>query len=237
MSIESLEPRQLLSASVDNGQLNITGDDGNNLIFVHQSKKGEITVIEATVSPTTIGTGVAWQRPDSISVPTSTVFKLADVTSILVNAGGGNDVVDVGGSGRHPLGIPSKLNGGGGNDILIGGFAKDEINGEDGNDFLSGRGGNDTLNGDAGNDREYGDRGNDVLNGGDGRDRLWGGSGADHLNGDAGNDFLGGLDHAATDILDGGTNDTPTTNKPGDVALIDPGDSVTNVEKTDTASA
>jgi len=64
------------------------------------------------------------------------------------------------------------------------------------------------------------------------------------LNGDAGNDYLLAADRASTDVIDGGANDpvTATTGtkrhrvrgNPGDVAVVDTGDTVSNVEKTQT---
>lgn len=217
MLFESLENRSLLSASLNSttGLLTITGTDNNDLIAVFHLNKTQIAVAEVTVTPS----ATPHHRPTVSHHLTK--FNAADVKSIEVNAGKGNDVVDTGGSPKHRLKIAATINGGDGNDRLSGGDANDVINGNAGNDRLDGRGGN------------------DQLNGGDGNDRINGGKGADVVNGDAGNDHIDARDRAATDIIDGGSNDPVTTKNPGDVAMIDKGDTILNstVEKIITAPA
>ena len=223
MWIEGLEQRALLSASVAAGVLTVTGTAGNDNIQIRNGKDettgaAQIVVIES-VRPTTKG-----QTPVA---PTVSRFAAAEVTSIVINAGDGNDRVWLRGNRRSPFTVKATINGGAGDDRLAGGA------------------GNDTINGDAGNDRLDGGDGDDQLNGGDGNDRINGGRGADLLNGGAGNDLLFAVDRASTDVIDGGTNDpvTATTGtgrnrvrgNPGDVAVIDTGDTVSNVEKTLTA--
>ena len=111
------------------------------------------------------------------------------------------------------------------------------MDGGDGNDYLAGGNGNDTFTGGAGKDMLIGRGGDDHLDGGDGNDRLNGGKGADVMNGGAGNDFIDARDRDSKDVIDGGTNNTPTAQHPGDVAVIDKGDTVSNVEKVLTAMA
>ena len=217
MLFESLENRSLLSASLDSatGVLTITGTDNNDHIVVFHNNKTQIAVREDTLVPAT--------TPGGKPTHTHSVMKFnaADVKSIEVNAGKGNDIVDTGGSAHHRLKITSTINGGDGNDRLFGGDANDVINGNAGNDRMDGRGGA------------------DQLNGGDGNDRINGGRGADVINGDAGNDRIDARDHAATDIIDGGSNDPVTRKNPGDVAVIDKGDTILNstIEKIITAHA
>jgi Ca2+-binding RTX toxin-like protein len=217
MLFESLENRSLLSASLDSatGVLTVTGTDNNDHIIVYHNSKTQIAVAELTVIPSAMPGG----KPTVSHHVTK--FNAADVKSIEVDAGKGNDFVDVGGSLHHPLALPATVNGG------------------DGNDYLAGGNGNDVINGNAGNDRINGRKGDDHLNGGDGNDRISGGRGADVINGDAGNDRIDARDGSATDIIDGGSNDPVTMKNPGDVAIIDKGDTILNstVEKVITLPA
>ena len=105
----------------------------------------------------------------------------AGVTKIIVNAGDGNDLVNL-----SRMFINATENGGSGNDTLIGSGADDVLNGEAGDDSLDGGGGNDNLLG------------------GDGDDTLTGGDGVDVLQGEAGNDTLDAIDGIADSLLDGG---------------------------------
>ncbi|HPM81293.1 MAG TPA: CHRD domain-containing protein [Candidatus Anammoximicrobium sp.] len=102
----------------------------------------------------------------------------------LVDAGAGNDMVDV--SGMQD----ATIFGGIGDDVIVGSPLADLIYGGSGNDTISGRGGDDTIYGDEGNDTIYGDTGNDNLFGGDGSDRfIWNnGDGSDVVEGDEGVD-------------------------------------------------
>jgi Ca2+-binding RTX toxin-like protein len=83
-------------------------------------------------------------------------FLLASaVTAIVVNAGDGNDTIDL--TNLLPSGFPNlndiTLNGGGGDDTIYGSPLGDVINGGTGDDTLLGNAGNDVLDGGAGNDR------------------------------------------------------------------------------------
>ena len=209
MLFESLETRSLLSASLDatTGVLTITGTNHNDHVVVFQKNKTTLGVHEETLLPA-VQKG---QKPTHVQH--STTFKLADVKSIVVNVGKGNDAVNTGGSLLHTLKIASTIDGG------------------DGNDYLAGGNGNDVITGDAGNDSLFGRGGNDKLSGGDGNDHLVGGRGADILNGDAGNDIIDARDRAATDVVDGGANDAVSRTNVGDRAIVDKGDTVSNIER------
>ena len=144
--IEALEGRQLLSATLTDGVLTVTGTDGNDAIGISLSKDGAtITVSEAVV--------VEGEKP----TPTKTTFDAASVTSIVVDAGAGDDRVGAcrGRRGSSALTVPMTINGG------------------DGNDRLEGAGGDDVVNGDAGDDHIGGGAGADSLNGGDGDDVIF----------------------------------------------------------------
>jgi hypothetical protein len=95
-------------------------------------------------------------------------FSASAVTSIAVDAGGGNDVVSL----LPMIKVASTLLGGDGDDLLIGGSGRDTLEGGNGHDIL------------------FGMLGNDVLDGGDGDDTLWGGPGSDTLLGGTGKNRL-----------------------------------------------
>jgi Ca2+-binding RTX toxin-like protein len=103
------------------------------------------------------------------------------VTKIVVNAGDGNDSVDL-----SRLYLNATANGGYGDDTLIGTAGDDVLNGEAGNDLLDGG------------------PGNDNLLGGDGNDTLTGGAGVDVFHGEAGSDTLNALDGISDSVLDTG---------------------------------
>jgi Ca2+-binding RTX toxin-like protein len=238
--MENLEDRRLLSATLAGGVLTITGTADNDRVAV-TTVMDKVYVVESTVTP-----GENGARPTITTNRSS--FNKADVHSIeasllagddrmlvsdggffsrsrnpidtTVNGGDGNDYIVTGGGN-------DTLNGGDGNDFLIADGGNDTVNGGAGNDFLGGGSGNDTLNGDAGNDNLSGGSGDDTVNGDDGRDRLDGGRGADKLNGGGGNDLIFAIDFSDKDTIDGGANDADTR---GDVAFIDRGDTVSNVE-------
>jgi Ca2+-binding RTX toxin-like protein len=99
-------------------------------------------------------------------------FDGATFSSIDVEAGGGDDIVD-GSNG-------------------LAGFGPLTINGGDGNDTLNGGDGDDTINGGNGNDTIDGNRGNDVMLGGGGNDTfVWDpGDGSDTVEGQGGKDVM-----------------------------------------------
>ena len=241
--VESLEERSLLSATLANGLLSITGTANADRVLV-TTIFNKVYVVESTVTP-----GENGARPTVTTTRTS--FDRAAVQSIEANLGAGDDRIIVSdsrffarGTDRAPLkatlngeggndylvsaGGDDTLNGGDGNDVLLAGGGNDTANGGAGRDFINGDGGNDTLNGDSGNDLLTGGGGDDTVNGDDGDDRLDGGRGADKLNGGNGDDLIFAVDFA-DDTVDGGANGTL-----GDSAIVDKGDTVTNVERTRT---
>jgi Ca2+-binding RTX toxin-like protein len=155
----------------------------------------------------------------------------SDVTSILIDAGRGNDRIEIaaevitpiliyGGLGDDLLiagGGPATIYGGRGNDTIYGSSADDVIYGEDGDDIIYGLdgddtiyggNGNDTIYGGKGDDRIFGEAGNDILYGNQGNDLIVGGLGDDILHGDLGDDELWGDNLDGTgdgnDVLYGG---------------------------------
>ncbi len=91
---------------------------------------------------------------NSLSSTNQGIDSIARISSIeVINAGGGNDIVDLTGN----------------NFVLTEGV---EINGEAGDDILWGSDGDDTINGGDGNDTIFGGDGDDTLTGGDGDDTF-----------------------------------------------------------------
>jgi hypothetical protein len=132
--VEPLESRQLLS-----GTLVVNGTSGSDVIRITQSG--------STVSVTKNG---------------STTSR-SGVSSVLVNAGGGNDRVFADPGVRVPL----VLKGDSGNDSLVGGSGGDRLYGGTGSDTLSGGAGDDVL-------VSLGDgTSKDRLTGGSGHDNFW----------------------------------------------------------------
>jgi uncharacterized secreted protein with C-terminal beta-propeller domain len=172
-ALETLEPRQLLSAAVATiphfpRTWTINGDRDpahlNDTILVaynDQTRNFDLTINGTLVE----------SRP------------AARLRRIVINGGKGDDTITVESHGQT---LPVTLNGGDGNDTLTGG---------DGNDLLSGGDGDDTLDGAAGNDAVAGGKGNDSVCGGAGKDRLNGNAGNNVLYGIAGKDKLTKTSH------------------------------------------
>lgn len=198
------------TAEIVNGDLVVTGTDGNDRITIRPDRK----------------------NPGQVKVRINRVLvgSFAPTGIIRVDAGLGNDEVYV---SKH-LTIDSILDGGDGNDFLRGGGGNDLLRGGEGNDELRATVGNDVLEGGAGNDLLRAGQGDDLLDGGDGDDELRGYRGNDILIGGAGNDLLragegndqlfGGdgddelRGHRGNDLLDGGAgNDLIRGGKDGDV--------------------
>src|SRR5882672_10766220 len=151
--IENLESRCLLSASVANGVLTITGTD----------KADHISVVQR-------GAAIIVHQGNSI-----TRFAKKDhISSIVINALGGNDQIKV----TSKLG--ASVDGGDGKDLIIGGAGNDILMGGNGNDRILGQAGNDSINGGAGRDALFGGAGEDTIDAFDGEtDQITGGAGND----------------------------------------------------------
>ena len=147
----------------------------------------------------------------------------SDVTTIVVNGGGGSNIIDL--SAVKPSEFTSlssvTLKGEDSGDDIRGSGIGDLINGGRGFDTLNGKSGDDTVNGDAGNDRLLGGAGKDQLNAGDGEDTVRGQGARDTIKGDAGNDSLFGVE--AGDTMYGGAGHD--TIKAGDADDLIHGDS------------
>ncbi len=151
-------------AQISNGRLLINGSGSDDTITV-DAAGDQITV--------------------AINGQTST-FAAADVTSIVIQAGDGNDLL------TNNTNLPSTIIGGEGDDTITGGGSGDSLLGQGGNDVISGRDGNDTVLGESGRDSLSGNAGADSIFGGLGSDRVAGNGGRDHLYGGGGNDRMYG---------------------------------------------
>ena len=124
------------------------------------------------------------------------------VSSIVVNAGAGNDSVWVADNINHPM----VEHGGSGNDLLFGGNLNDQIDGGGDTDTIYGMGGDDQLDGGVAGNYYWDNTGNDVLYGGDGNDTVTASDyGNNTLDGGNGNDVLYGM--GGNDVLRGGWGD------------------------------
>lgn len=204
---QPLEARQLLSAVLTDGVLTVTGTAKNDVISVSLSRDLSTITVKET----------AGNRFRKGSTTTNT-FTAADVTSIIVNAGAGNDAVSLGGGTRtSPFAVAATLNG------------------EAGNDKLSGAAGNDSLSGGDGDDDLFGGKGTDLLAGGIGDDKLVGGADIDTLNGDDGDDLLVSAGDSVIDIVDGGADSSATGEDDQDSALADDDESILGALVVDPA--
>ncbi|HAA51555.1 MAG TPA: hypothetical protein DCE43_17685, partial [Planctomycetaceae bacterium] len=189
----------LIDGEVDHGLGTVLASNVTNLLV--EGSDGPDTIDLSGVSGTTydhvVGVLVQAGGGDDVVVGSS----LSD----RVWAGAGNDVIDTGAgddwiNGQSGADI---VNGGEGRDSFLGGGGHDEFTGGSDDDFAQGNSGNDVLHGGSGDDRLNGSGGDDVLAGEDGDDRMLAGAGRDSMAGGAGNDFLSG--QGGADRLDGGS--------------------------------
>lgn len=185
--IETLEDRRMLSVSLLNGALKVTGGAGDDAI-----------TLSADTKRITVGINGVNKRFTKTQVKTISIVSGDGADTITINsgikqqitikAGNDNDTV-TGGSGREII------FGQGGDDSLLGNAGSDQIQGGDGNDIIDGGTSGDYLYGDAGDDNVSGGSGNDVL-AGDLEDTLVSkgeppmAQGNDSLDGGDGNDWL-----------------------------------------------
>lgn len=197
---QPLEARQLLAAALADGVLTVTGTAKNDRVSIVLSRDGDtITVSETSGNRFRKGT------------TTRTEFAAADVTSIVVNAGAGNDSVTLAGGTRStPFAVAATINGDAGNDNLSGAAGSDSINGGDGDDNL------------------YGNKGTDLLNGDAGDDLIVGGADIDTLNGNDGDDLLKSAGDSVIDIVDGGADSAAAGEDDQDSVLSDDDESPLN---------
>lgn len=215
---EDLESRTLLSATVADGVLSITGTEEADRISVRADgddllvsiNGDESTFVSADVTSIDVTAGAGNDRVVLRGVEQSATID-GGAGNDRLSGGKGNDVI-LGGDGNDRLlgrRGDDQLDGGAGRDALNGGGGADILIGADGNDRLTGGRGDDNIDGGAGDDRINGQQGNDALKGGDGNDRIRGGRGDDVVEGEAGNDRLNG--QSGADVVNGGDGDDTLT--------------------------
>jgi Ca2+-binding RTX toxin-like protein len=209
------------------------GGDGNDTAVVNGGNGAETFTITAN------GTRVRFDR----NTPAPFNIDIGTTENLVVNAGGGDDVITAG-NGLASL-INLTLDGGDGNDTITGGDGNDLLIGGAGNDVVIGGRGTDTAqlgtgddtfiwNPGDGNDTVDGGDGNDIVDGGNGNDSVLGGNGNDSVLGSNGDDRLDGA--VGNDILDGGNGNDTLTAAGGDDSLLggDGNDSVLGGSGNDT---
>ena len=142
--IEHLEPRSLLSASLDaSGMLTVVGRAGPDKITVHLAENDPAHLV------------VKVNRK-------SFVFNTADVQGMHIAGRRGADrlVID---ESFGQIFIPATITGGAGKDVLAGGSGDDQLYGQGGTDKLYGNGGWDWVVGGAMADYVDGGSGGDIL--------------------------------------------------------------------------
>ncbi len=142
------------TSKIDGGTLTLTGNSASDKLLL------------ADVSPTQL---VADVGEDGT---TDFTFDRTQFSAVVVNAGGGDDEVQLLNSAT--VDKPFTLNGGSGADRLIGNNGDNVLNGEGGNDFVDGNIGADTIDLGPGNDVNQWDPGDgsDVVEGQGGNDVL-----------------------------------------------------------------
>ncbi|WP_302117591.1 calcium-binding protein [Allorhodopirellula heiligendammensis] len=162
----------VLTASQENGILEIRATEGRDLLNISQSDRMVSVKIGAQ----------------------EFLFSPVDdraFSEIRILGLGGDDYIKATGTFDSLL----RLEGGQGNDILNGSGSGDILDGGDGDDLLLGHGGDDELHGGSGDDRLQGGEGDDSLIGGQGIDRLSGDDGNDELFADDGSvDWISALE-------------------------------------------
>jgi Ca2+-binding RTX toxin-like protein len=202
----------ITTATFTGGVLTITADAASDIIEIGLVGTTQVKVFE----------GATQTEKAVVGGPVT----VAALTSIVINAGDGNDTVIV----SSKLKEPATINGGTGSDNLTGGGGHDTINtgtdavgdtadGRNGNDTITGGAGADLLRGGAGNDSIVGGAGINALEGGAGNDTLQGGADIDNISGNAGNDSIvggDGADHLRGDDNFGAAGKDTVVAGPGD---------------------
>ena len=209
--VDPLEPRRLMDAALFGNILVVLGSSASDDIRVYRAPgPTDAPVYQVEIGPR-YGDGPTrmWQ------------FPAGKVASVVVRAGGGDDIVDLGAMtfplprmlGYGPTDVPARVDAGLGDDavyggttrdFLLGSFGKDRAEGGRGDDWIDGGWNDDVLRGGEGNDLIFGSYGNDAVGGDEGNDRLFGGPG---------DDFLGSLGFGprptepGDDLLVGGTGE------------------------------
>jgi Ca2+-binding RTX toxin-like protein len=202
-------------ASVSDGVLTLTGTDDADTITVHQEL--EPAGGDPIANPDVIARFHYSIRRGEQVIASGSVESAGKIRLIRIQAGDGNDVVDVAAKtfalpavvGVTAVTVPVTVDGSSGNDRIYGGAGDDRLSGSYGDDEVDGGGGDDALGavylgghsvnqsngfyrGEQGNDRLTGGEGDDVFSAGEGDDVVTGGAGDDKLWGGEGADEIRG---------------------------------------------
>jgi Ca2+-binding RTX toxin-like protein len=145
-ALESLESRRLLSVTLEEGVLTVTGTEAADQLGLGRN--------DTSIVVNDNGTSSTWNP--------------AEVTSIVVNGLGGDDTIAV----RAPLNKPTTLDGGADNDRIHGGAGRERLLGGAGDDLLAGGAGDDQIEGGEDDDHIVGGPGHDRMLGNAGSDRF-----------------------------------------------------------------
>lgn len=209
--------------------VNFFGDSGNDtMVITQESKVAYFTGDAGTDGIQVTGTVnndvlVGDLSTLTINYNGSAKAVVLEAEVINVDAGAGNDTIQVINLPGAPVNLSFHLAGGDGNDIIsgpaigsivmTGGIGNDTITanaasqifGNEGHDTITGSAGNDTVSGGSGDDVINAGTGDDYVDGNDGIDTITAGGGNDTLDGNAGADwFIVGIG-AGTTKIDGGT--------------------------------
>jgi Ca2+-binding RTX toxin-like protein len=167
--IEPLEQRQMLTANLDQGTLFINGTHVRDRIIITQG--GSADKIKLTLN------GEVFR------------FTVSDVKLIRIQAGQGDDIIDIDNGKRH-LRSPTLVYGSGGDDTITTGRGRDRIYGGGGDDVIRAGDGRDIVYGEGGADSIDGQEGSDVIDGGQNDDTVKGGRGVDRVSGGRNEDLI-----------------------------------------------
>lgn len=151
----------------------LAGGAEANMIHIWRSVGGNEYVIDSVVQ-LDVGSTICAHPAGN---PNELICSAPMIAGFEVNAGGGDDQVEV----AKSISIPVTMRGGDGRDVLSGGAGPDKLIGGYGNDRLIGGRGDDFLLGGEGKDVLIGGPADDVLRGGYGKDTLIEGTGDDSV--------------------------------------------------------
>lgn len=222
-----VDATNVVSESNENNNKNQPGIDVKPLVFLDWAYlANSVLNVSGTTANDTIKLELSGKNIKVTRGKLSKTFPLKSISSIIVDAGNGNDSVTV----DSKITLLSTIQGGAGKDTLLGGSGNDEIHGGAGNDSIRGGKGNDIIHGDDGNDTLFGEAGLDSLYGGAGNDSIDGGTQNDLINGGAGKDTLLGGDGDDLFYADDSEADKILGGKGLDAAYWDIRDIVQQVE-------
>jgi Ca2+-binding RTX toxin-like protein len=211
--------------SLSNGVVTGTGTEGNDTATVTTGEDATTGGTDLVVSIDNLTRafplGSVVQVDLQMLAGNDSVSVTADVPSVVVQGGAGNDTIVTANTASNTL------MGGAGDDSLVAstavGAGDSLLEGMAGNDSLVAGAGNDTLMGQAGADSLIGGSGDDLLQGGAGADTISAGTGNNTIQGGAGNNSITG--GTGNSLIRGGSgNVTINASAPGfDTIFFGPG--------------